>query len=224
MPGTVPLRRARGLVEPRGLGELGQLFNGDVLSSFAMSYSCIYIVAGPRACGKSTFIERCRAEQAAPFLPEQVSRLANADGPVYFMDLANGGFADAKELLVHVDLLTPFADLSISSEHDLATQVQAKVFAQYPGVELFKDCSQLKVLTLRVPRITTLRRWLRRSAEQDKKHVSTVTARLYSDAFGEAGYLALYNAWDQYLAELPNAIRWDVSESLDGRSYSVVRT
>lgn len=139
------------------------------------------------------------------------------------MDLAKRGPVDETELLVHVDLLTPFADASISSERDVAARIHSRAFANYPGVELFRDCAQLKALTLRVPRITTLRRWLVRSAEQDKRTVPTVMARLYSDAFDDAGYLALYNAWDQYLAELPNVTRWDVSELMDGHGYSVVR-
>src|SRR5690606_17078045 len=188
-----------------------------------MGHSCIYIVAGPRSCGKSTFIKRCRAEQAAPHLPEEVSGLAKAAGPLYFMDLANRYPDDSEELLVHVDLLTPFADLSISSEQDLATKIQARVFAEYPGVEWFRNCTQLKVLTLRVPRITALRRWLWRNAEQDRKSVPTVMAGLYSDAFEDEGYMTLYSAWDRYLAELPNVTSWDVSESPDGHSYSVVR-
>jgi hypothetical protein len=139
------------------------------------------------------------------------------------MDLATHEPADAGELLVHVDLLTPFAELSIFSEHDLANKIQPRAFAEYPGAELFRDCAHLEVLTLRVPRITTLHRWLRRSAEQDRKSVPTVMAQLYSDAFGDAGYLALYDAWDRYLAELPNVRSFDVAESPDGRSYSIVR-
>lgn len=188
-----------------------------------MGRSCIYVVAGPRSCGKSKFIERCRAEQATPLLPEEVSELVTACGPVYFMDLANHEPGGANALLVHVDLLTPFTELSISTEQDLANKVQASVFAAYPGVTLFEKCDELKVLTLRVPRITTLRRWLRRSAEQDRNYVRTIMARLYSDAFGDAGYLALYDAWDRYVAGLSNATSWDVFESVDSHSYSVVR-
>lgn len=183
----------------------------------------IYIVAGPRSCGKSTFIERCRTQHTAPRLPEEVSGLVQAVGPVYFADLVNLNPAESEELLVHVDLLTPFADLSISSEQDLADKIQATVFAEYPGVEWFKGCTELKVLTLRVARTTTLRRWLRRSADQDRKSVPTVMTGLYSDAFGDKGYLALYSAWDRYLAELPNATSWNVFESQDGHGYSVVR-
>lgn len=188
-----------------------------------MSDSCIYVVAGPRSCGKSTFIERCRAEKSPSLLPEGIFGLANAVGPVYFMELASSHLADTRELLVHVDLLTPFADLSISTELDLVSKVRSSAFEEYPGTELFRNCAQLNVITLRVPRITTLHRYLRRTAEQGKKSVPTVVAGLYSDALGSSGYSALYDAWDEYVTGLPNAKCWDVTECSDGYSYSLVR-
>ncbi len=188
-----------------------------------MAHSCIYIVAGPRSCGKSTFIERCKAQESGLVLPDEVAGLVDARGPVYFMDLAEQGPADAQALLVHVDLVTPFADLLIASERELAREIQPSAFAEFPGASLFCECAELEILTLRVPRIVTLQRWLRRSAEHGRGTVRTVMAQLYSDAVGESGYSALYDAWDQYTAGLPNATSWNVSESSDGRSYSISR-
>jgi hypothetical protein len=188
-----------------------------------MSHSCVYIVAGPRSCGKSTFIERCRAEKSAFLLPQGIVGLANAVGPVYLMELANRDLADEKEWLVHVDLLTPFADQTISTKNDLVSKVHSRAFEEYPGTALFRNCAQLNVITLRVPRLTTLHRYLRRTAEQGRKSVPTVVAGLYSDALGDSGYSALYHAWDQYVMSLPNAKCWDVIESSDGYSYSLMR-
>ena len=188
-----------------------------------MGHSRIYIVAGPRACGKSSFIERCAVGETTHFLPATLSGLATARGPVYFMDLADQEPAEAEELLVHVDLLTPFADQPISSEEELRSTVQSRAFSEYPGTSLFRDCTELAVLTLRVPRITTLRRWLQRSAEQGRTNVRRTAAQIYSDAFAETGYSSLYDAWDEYVAGLPNATNWNVFESADGRSYSVIR-
>lgn len=188
-----------------------------------MSHPCIYIVAGPRSCGKSTFIDRCRSERSPSLLPQEIVGLASAVGPVYLMELANSDLAHARELLVHVDLLTPFVDQSISTKYDLAGKVHSRGFEEYPGVALFRNCAQLNVLTLRVPRITTLHRYLQRTAEQGRNSVPTAVAGLYSDALGDSGYSALYDAWDQYVTGLPNARCWDVIESADGCSYSLVR-
>jgi hypothetical protein len=139
------------------------------------------------------------------------------------MELANRDLADAKELLVHVDLLTPFADQSFSTTHDLVSKVHSRAFEEYPGAALFRNCAQLNVITLRIPRITTLHRYLRRTAEQGKNSVPAVVAGLYSDALADSGYSALYEAWDQYVTGLPNAKCWDVIESSDGYSCSLVR-
>jgi hypothetical protein len=46
---------------------------------------------------------------------------------------------------------------------------------------------------------------------------------MYSDASGEVAYAALFDAWERYVATLPNVDRWDVFETADGLSYSVVR-
>ena len=187
-----------------------------------MHHPSIYIVAGPRSCGKSTFIERCKTRSGLT-LPSELSGLIDAHGPVYFMELADQVLPDDRDLLVHVDLVTPFADLLISSEQALASRLHAKAFSEFPGAELFKNCAELKVLTLRIPRTTTLRRWLRRSAEQGRDTVRTVMAQLYSDAMGETGYSALYDAWDRYTASLPNATTWNVLESSETQNYSLVR-
>jgi hypothetical protein len=126
-------------------------------------------------------------------------------------------------MLVHVDLLTPFADLTITSERELVNMIQPQAFSTFPGASKFDDCAELIVLTLRIPRTTTLRRWLRRSVEQGRDSVRTVMAQLYSDASGEAGYSGLYDAWDRYIAGLPNATSWNVIENEGNSTYSVVR-
>ena len=194
-----------------------------VLWSFVMSRPRIYIVAGPRSCGKSTFIDHCKAAGSALLLPEEVSGLVGAHGPVYYMDLAGQTTIDSRDLLVDVDLLTPFVHQTTSSEQQLVSMLQPQAFSEFPGASLFDGCAKLTVLTLRVPRNSTLRRWLRRSVEQGRDSVRTVIAQLYSDALGEAGYSRLYDAWDQYITGLPNATRWNIFEARDSGKYSVVR-
>lgn len=196
---------------------------GAVLSSFSMTTTRIFVVAGPRSCGKTTFIERCGQAAAHRFLPSVLSGITSARGPIHFMDLANLASPISTDLLVHVDLVTPFAELLTHSEQELQERLQPSAFAEYPGASLFRECPELKVLTLRAPRILTLRRWLRRCAAQGRVTVPTVMTQLYSDASGEAAYAALFDAWDRYVAALPNAEAWDVFETADGVGYAVVR-
>jgi hypothetical protein len=146
-----------------------------------------------------------------------------AYGPIYFMELANLTLSSSTDLLVHVDLVTPFAELIAPSEQELRDRLRPAAFAEYPGASLFRECADLQVLTLRAPRILTLRRWLRRSALHGRATVPTVMAQLYSDASGEAAYFALFDAWDRYVAALPKAEAWDVLETADELSYSIVR-
>ena len=186
-----------------------------------MAYSCIYIVAGPRSCGKSTFINRCREGRTGGILPTGVSGLARAHGPIYFMELGEHRPADAGELLVHVDLLSPFVGLMLSSVEELCARMKPEAFGEFPGASLFSDCSDLRVLTLCVPRIVTLHRWLGRSIELERSSVRTIMAQIYSDATGDAAYSALYDAWNHYIAGLPNAATWNVYESSGGQTYSI---
>jgi hypothetical protein len=139
------------------------------------------------------------------------------------MDLADEDFADAKDILVHVDLMTPFADLTVSSEKELASAIQPGAFEAFPGTSVFRDCARLVVLTLRVPCATSFRRWQQRGAEQGRSNIRPVMAHIYSETSGEDSYAALYDAWDQYIDKLPKAAKWNIFESPDGSRYSVVR-
>jgi hypothetical protein len=147
--------------------------------------------------------------------------MARAYGPIYFMELGEHRPTDADELLVHVDLLSPFVDPAVSSAEELRERIKPDAFAEFPGASLFSDCSDLRVLTLRVPRVVTLRRWLGRSIELNRSSVRTIMAQIYSDATGDAAYSALYDAWNQYIAGLPNALAWNVYESSGGQAYSI---
>ena len=69
-------------------------------------------------------------------LPDEVSGLVGAHGPVYFMDLASQTTSDSRDLLVHVDLLTPYVGLTIASEQQLVSMLQSKAFSEFPGARL----------------------------------------------------------------------------------------
>lgn len=185
-----------------------------------MSPSRIYVVAGPRACGKSTFIERCRSGETVT-LPAELAGLASAQGPIYFMELRNFAPGDSRELLVHVDLLTPFADSEPATTEVLCSRMSAAMFEQYPGAAWFRQCRDLQILTLRVPRVVTLRRWLDRCVARQETTCRRIMAQLYSDAAGEAGYAALYAVWEDYVAGLANATAWNVSETHDHQAYVI---
>ena len=99
----------------------------------------LYIVAGPRSSGKSTFIDWCKTASQSHEIPSQFTSLSNFDEPVYFVEL--GKFAETfhQKLLVHVDIFTPFTDMLMLTEAALIEALSAGKFLDYPSTPYLKS-------------------------------------------------------------------------------------
>ena len=182
--------------------------------------SVVYIVAGPRACGKSTFIEHTRRQPTA--LPVELQGIAQAAGPVYYAELArvpDNDWRGASGLLVHVDLVTPFAHLADTGKPLAIEALDAQTFTRWPGAERLEHCSELHVLTLRIPRSVTLQRWRDRCAARGRPETPFIAAELYG-GHDDARYDALYAAWDRYVGGLRGARRWEIADAAAGGAAS----
>jgi hypothetical protein len=100
-----------------------------------MTGARIFVVAGPRSCGKTAFIERCREKSSARILTDELSGMTTARSPIFFMDLAGVNASSSTDLLVHVDLVTPFTELLVASEQELRERLEPA--ASTPGLHCF---------------------------------------------------------------------------------------
>lgn len=174
----------------------------------------LYIVAGSRGSGKSTFINWCQRERREESLPPELQVIANYGEPIYFMDFANFAGKTNQELLVHVDIFTPFSELLLMpSETSICDSLSLKTFWDYPNTPLLTQAENIFVFTIRTKREVVFRRWLERCVEQKSKLVRTLLTQIYSDVYGERPFQQLYAVWDEFTSALPNVKRWDVFET-----------
>lgn len=178
-----------------------------------MQIETLFVLAGPRAAGKTTFMTNCHAliqyEHQPPVL---YPFFAQSPPMLHLMELASIRGQQFTELRLHVDIFTPFQDLPPCSEADLISQLALDRFRQHHLIEHISHAKTVYVLTLRVPRQVVLRRWLARVVQNNSDLCRTNLAHIYSDATGDKLYNCLYNAWDDFVGTLDAAGIWDVVE------------
>ncbi len=174
----------------------------------------LYIVAGSRSTGKSTFIRWCQAGNLPDNMSKELDVIANFREPVYFMELGRFAGKTHQELLVHIDIFTPFSDvLLMPSEKEISESLSLEKFLDYPNASLLQQAHNVYVFTICGQREIVFRRWLERCAGQKSRLVRTLLTQIYSDVYGDEPYQQLYAVWDQFTASLPNVKRWNVFES-----------
>ena len=174
----------------------------------------LYIVAGSRSSGKSTFIRWCQAGNRLADLPAELDVIANYGEPVYFMELGRFAGKTQQALFVHVDIFTPFSDLLLRpSEVGIDESLSLVTFLDYPNSLLLTQANNVFVFTMRNEREVVFRRWLDRCAGQKSKLVRTLLTQIYSDVYGERPFQQLYAVWDEFTSTLPNVKRWHVFEA-----------
>ena len=182
----------------------------------------LYIVAGSRSSGKSTFIRWCQTGNQLDRLPQELEVISNYGQPVYFMELGRFAGKTHQELFVHVDIFTPFSDvLLLPSEVAISESLSLVKFLEYPNSSLLMQAQNVFVFTIRNEREVVLRRWLDRCAGQKSKLVRTLLTQIYSDVYGERPFQQLYAVWDEFTSTLPNVKRWDVFET-ESDGYKIV--
>ena len=129
-----------------------------------------------------------------------------------------------KNLVVHVDIFTPFANILLSQKEDLLKAISVETFQSYAQVALLKQANLVKIVTIQPPRSLIFQRWLNRCVQQKSPLVRTLLTQIYSDVFGEELYQKLYQVWDEFSADLPNVMRWQADEhELEGYKLSKMR-
>ena len=182
----------------------------------------LYIVAGSRSSGKSTFIRWVQAGNRSPDWPTELDSIVDYGEPVYFMELGRFAGKTHQELFVHVDIFTPFSDvLLLPSEVAISESLSLVKFLEYPNSSLLMQAQNVFVFTMRNEREVVFRRWLDRCAGQKSKLVRTLLTQIYSDVYGERPFKQLYAVWDEFTHSLPNVKRWDVFEA-ESDEYKIV--
>lgn len=176
-----------------------------------------YLVAGPRSSGKTTFINWCKKEPNLPDGLHELSQIVNQE-PMYFMDLDQVSGTE-ETVLVHLDMVTPFAEARFGAGDDMSEQISASRVWDYGQSCFLKGGTRTHILLLNVPRKVALRRYLDRKIRNNEMEVRTTLMQLYSDAYGDGPYKQLYIAWDGVWDDLPCPTLWDVSEM--GSKYQI---
>lgn len=167
----------------------------------SMSVQSLFVIAGPRGVGKSSFIERCDELIAIEERPPALAPLFDARTPLIQMKgLRKRRDKSFGVVKLHVDLFTPFETLQPQRAEDLKKSLSVRAFQDYSHLDscLIK-AEQLFVVTLQASRRTILTRWLDRAVRKEDRQVRTNLARIYSDATGDDLLNHLYETWYQFL-------------------------
>ncbi|MES2981520.1 MAG: hypothetical protein V4727_04325 [Verrucomicrobiota bacterium] len=161
----------------------------------------LYVVAGPRSCGKSTFLENSAARIDAKSLPVPLQRIV-ADPPklieAYQMESHKG--RQLGDIRLHVDLITPLDFVKGFSIENYDKFITNKMYTNWKALECIHYAKEVHFLTLFLSRQELFRRWLTRVIKSGEHHVRKNVVTIYGDSTDDAAPLrTLYQAWSDFV-------------------------
>ncbi|WP_308985611.1 hypothetical protein [Thalassobacterium sedimentorum] len=180
----------------------------------------LYVVAGPPACGKSTFLKAVARHLDIQTMPEPWHALLNAPVSMDMAELPKYHGQALGDVVLHVDLMQPFHCNKYFDAKQLETSFAAEGYRSWEALRYLHCARHLHVLTLFLPREELFRRFMLRSQLQQRRVLPFHMVAMYGDSTGNASCLrALYNAWNQYVSDFVGALHCGLDVSTDSYRY-----
>ena len=169
-----------------------------------LAFRRLLIVAGPPACGKSSFLSATEEYLTDSSVPADIRadllsgrRLGVSALPEYV------GPPDPCVCL-HMDLMQPFHGQGLYTSKDLRSAFSPGAFQEWGLLECMRRAEEISFLTLCLGRKELFRRWFDRSIASGHTRLSARMVALYGDESEDAATLrALYTAWADYISGFP---------------------
>lgn len=159
----------------------------------------LYVIAGPRSCGKTTFLKGPANHLTADDLPDSLRLLV--DDPPSMCGASKLTAWKGKKLQsarLHVDLVTPLDEMDAFGPDDFSL-LSKKIYEDWDALGVISQAREVHFVTLFLPRRVLFRRWMERIDEPSRELVKKNVVTLYGDLREDAGALrALYQAWVDY--------------------------
>ncbi|OGT81342.1 MAG: hypothetical protein A3H91_13435 [Gammaproteobacteria bacterium RIFCSPLOWO2_02_FULL_61_13] len=188
-----------------------------------MIVDTLLVIAGPRACGKSTFIANCRSNKALTRIAPDLARLFElAPKSVRMTQVERHAGRKYPAAILHLDIYSPFEYAPVLPRDQLQAWMTVERFGAHTSMKSVRDARELYAVTLFAPRQKTLERWLQRKAAGNRRQVSTNLAQILADSgSGEALYRHLYSVWLKFLAASQPVQHWHATEKDGGYAIEV---
>lgn len=185
------------------------------------SFDRLFVIAGPPACGKTTFIDALQKNLGIADLPTAWSPLFDDLECLQLMDVSKHRGRSFEDAILHVDLMQPFHCHCRLHSEALLECFTARSYEDWEALDCLRHAKELYFLTLFLPREELFRRFMNRFSQMHSKVLPFHMVSLYGDSSDESVNLkALYFAWDQYVAGFSGALHGGVDVSTGQYRYA----
>lgn len=188
-----------------------------------ISIDRLIVLAGPRACGKSTFLSNPSQFIDESNLPDVFAGLPRL-GPkqLTIQRLARRRMIRRKTLWLHIDLITPIAGWPVQGSDTLCRKLSRSIFEEWPELQLIRAARELHFVSMYVSRARLFDRWLKRTVTQPKATALKNLVNIYGNSdHDDELYHHLMAAWWHYTSSYTDASHWVLHA--DSKKYEWIR-